>query len=163
MNHKLVNEVVLNYQEFLNNAWSFIEKLKKIDDPNLEYFDEDWLQSNWEIMVENIICEPGNEYLEVYGPGADCNGDSSRVFLPNATATHRICCRPLGGKQIIDLISKKEVNILNFTWDQFVSWDGTWYYTSSPFEYALLQNLDSKKDQEIVVKSNEVVFEIEKI
>lgn len=166
MNSSNIDRTVRNYQEFLNNAWPFIEVIKKLDDPNLEYLDEDWFQSNWEIMVEGVLCEPGSEYLEIYGSGADCNGDSSRVFLPYANPTHRICCRSLTGNQILDVISEKEVDIFNYTWDQFVSWGGKWFAQCPPFDFVLLdhnnKNAPSQDDQ-IVVSSREIIFDVEKI
>ncbi|MCA9680303.1 MAG: hypothetical protein KC464_35065, partial [Myxococcales bacterium] len=33
----------------------------------------DWAQANWEMIVEGVL-PPGEDFLEVYGDGADCNG-----------------------------------------------------------------------------------------
>ena len=38
----------------------------------------DWLQANWEILVEKKVLKQ-NEYLEIYSDGADYNGSSSRM------------------------------------------------------------------------------------
>ena len=171
MNNEHVDKIVRNYQSFINNAWPCVEIIKKLDDPNLEYLDEDWFQSNWEIMVEGVLCEPGSEFLEIYGSGADCNGDSSRVFLPKANPTHRIYCRGLTGNKILDVISKKEVNISDYTWDQFVSWDGNWHGQCPPFDFVLLENRNKNNlgtnekqlDDQIAIHSREIIFEVEKI
>mgnify|MGYP000073187604 FL=1 len=45
------------------------------------------MQANWELLVERKIL-PLNEYLEVYGDGADFNGISSRITDINIAATH---------------------------------------------------------------------------
>lgn len=67
----------------------------------------DWLQANWESVVEAAIASERNIFLEVYGEGADCNGASSRVCFPSALATHQIVCIPKG-KAALDVMSGLE-------------------------------------------------------
>ncbi len=62
-------------------------------EPDFNDFRIDWLQGNWEFMVERNLF-PGADFLQIYGEGADCNGASSRVLYPDKIATHHIVCHP---------------------------------------------------------------------
>jgi hypothetical protein len=86
-----INTVMNNFSEFLNSSWAFIDVFHKPDEIINETMD-DWLQANWEILVERKVCNP-NEFLEVYGDGADCNGTNSRVTYFDKLPTHVVKVR----------------------------------------------------------------------
>lgn len=98
--------------------------ISRIDDELID----DWLQSNWEILVESQVCKPGTEFLEVYGEGADCNASSSRVWLPDALPTHRIlvCLEKDSTNLLTGSVINKTSNV-PIVFDRFVSWDGEYY------------------------------------
>jgi len=53
---------------------------------------EDWLQANWEIIVEFRLQNFGitEGLIDIYGNGADCNGVGSRVSLPTSLPTSAV-------------------------------------------------------------------------
>lgn len=57
---------------------------------------EDWLQANWEVMVEFRLRDAGitKGLIDVYGNGADCNESSSRVSLHDLHPTSAIHIAP---------------------------------------------------------------------
>lgn len=87
-----LQRIMATYREFLTAATPVLDG-EFDNDPN--DISDDWHQSNWEIIVEyNLTKMTGNlVILEPYGNGADCNKHSSRVWMPNYIATHRIVCR----------------------------------------------------------------------
>jgi len=59
------------FSEFLNSSWTIVNQL--LIDRNYTSNEDslnDWLQSNWEFLVERKILKL-NDNLEVYGDGAD--------------------------------------------------------------------------------------------
>jgi hypothetical protein len=90
-----VDDIILNFLSFLNNTQKNIGILVQgnVGNVSVQEIRNDFFQANWEILVESIICFPGKEFLEVYGEGADCNADSSKVSFPDRMVTHYISCR----------------------------------------------------------------------
>lgn len=82
-----VDDAVRNFASFLSESWHSVSILIA-NDPEAR---ADWLQASWEILVEQQVLQSG--YLMPYGEGADCYGESSRVFRPDAEPTHVIVCR----------------------------------------------------------------------
>jgi hypothetical protein len=163
-----INEVVLNFRNFLVVSWDAFMVFNKeryianIDEKDIiiEERTNDWLQANWEILIESVILYGLNEFIEVYGFGADTNGASSRVSFPEAKATYRIICKPRNGDKVKDLFSNEFKSMDNTKFEQFVNWGGTYYQVNPPFDYVLLG--DDSIDG-MVVSVNDVVFELEKI
>lgn len=77
---------LMKYVDFINKSLPLLEDYFKNQQ---NYLLDDWLQANWEIIVE----APLNVFLEPYGDGADCNGASSRVWEPAKLPTHKLMCR----------------------------------------------------------------------
>ena len=102
---------------------------------------EDWLQVNWELLIEGSLNEQG-VVLETYGGGADCNGTSSRVLYPDRHPTHKIICKPMNNEQIYDALNKCHLDISKseIVFDSFVciGEDG-WYYERPPFDKVLAE------------------------
>jgi len=50
---------------------------------------DDWLQTNWELLVEFRLQDSKitTGLIDIYGNGADCNGAGSRVTLPRSYPT----------------------------------------------------------------------------
>ena len=154
-----VNIIIQNFRLFILSAWDtlafFNENLSA--DAREESLNN-WLQANWELLVETNICKT-NEFLEVYGYGADCNGASSRVCYSDKLPTHRVICNPLNDIPVKDEITKEMRVITGMTFDGFMNWDGKYYQISPPFDHVLLTN----NENEILVRISEVFFDTEKI
>ena len=103
-----ITSSVLGFREFLNLSWPVGKRLLA---SSSEETVGDWLQANWEILVEAPWRErmPGG-FLEPYGDGADCNGASSRVWLPDAIPTHRVICTHEKTDQFHDVLTNKTIS-----------------------------------------------------
>ncbi len=167
-----VTRVVLDYRNFLNASWdSFISFYRYSSKENLgestfiEEITNDWLQANWEILVESSITGV-NEFLENYGNGADCNGASGRVIYPDKSPTHRIYCKKNPNSICLNVftgkeISEEELKVLSFVKFSALSEDGLWYKDMPPFDHILLSHPTEVDD--VLIKSHEIIFDISSI
>lgn len=150
-----VNLGVRLFAKFIEDNWRCVEDLLKLSGNKTSIL-SDWMQSNWEILVENLLCHT-NEYLDIYGDGADCNEKSSRVFMPTALPTHEIYCQGKEpDKKIKDFLSQELIEIKDKTFNRFISWDGKRYSDAPPLKYVLLEN----DDDEFIVALEDVKFNI---
>lgn len=142
-----VTRELRGFRDFLEMSWPIVSNFIQVESEV-----SDWMQANWELLVERKTCKNQAEFLEVYGDGADINGASSRVSLPTASPTHRIEVRPASNKIVLDKLSNKGINPVTLTFDGFVSWDGKHYSFEPSFHFVLLKDKD-----EIYVASVESV------
>jgi hypothetical protein len=100
----------------------------------------DWLQANWEIIVESRLRDAAllNGLLDVYAYGADCNGSSSRVSLPESIANAAIHVHK------------------GFVMHSFGTLKDDFFVQSAPFDYVKGENASS----EIVLRIDEAQFSI---
>ena len=80
-----LDEVIEQFRCFLIESYKFLPRwLLTNDEQMAEYF-----QANWEILVESRLNELNlmSGAIDVYGDGADCNGASSRVSIPELRPT----------------------------------------------------------------------------
>ena len=97
--------------------------------------------------------------MQVYGEGADCNVRSSRVYRPDAVATHTVVCLPRsGGTTIADSLTSNLVAVSTdgLQVEEFVSMEGKWYATKPPFDCVLVE----QKGTSYVFKLEDVVFSV---
>lgn len=120
----------------------------------------DWLQANWELLVERNVLQY-NEYLEVYGSGADFNGASSRITEPSALPTHRVVARAVERDTVFDLLSSQEILAKNLEFIQLAGFYKQFYTLVQDFDCALL--LDRSNDTEVLVSLHSIKFEIIKL
>ena len=155
----VVNDIVIKFQNFLLAGWEAFEVFNEyFSDDEKEEKVNDWLQANWELLVESTLCGV-NEYLEVYGYGADCNGASSRITFPDKLATHRIVCNAQSGNLIRDVISGEMKKIQNMSFESFMKWDESYYQILPPFNHVLLSN-DTENN---LVNVKDVYFDIVRV
>lgn len=133
------------FTTLINSCWGSLSSI--IESDRTGSFLEDWLQANWELIVEGSLYDKG-VVLEPYGEGADCNGGSSRVFYPDRDPTHRLVCVSRKNDGVFDSLNQKEVFLDGgAVFDRFVSiGDDGWYYEVPPFDKIL-----SEFDGEAVV------------
>ena len=127
-----INSIMQAFRDFLDLNWSGVSNALS------QAVLDDWIQANWELLVESRVCKAPYEFLEVYGDGADCNDGSSRVWYPEATPTHEIKCVLKSDSK--DALSGKQFGANTiFEFEAFSSWDTKrkQYSTDSPFDYAL--------------------------
>lgn len=149
-----VNEIIKYFSDFLNVSWNCaIPLLSERAYTSNEDSINDWMQANWELLVERKIL-PLNEYLEVYGDGADFNGVSSRITDMNRVATYYLSVSIYAG---VDLLTNEKVNNSIFLFEKFVGFKAGFYTVAPPFKYVLV--LDSN-DVERVFHIESTIFEL---
>ena len=136
---------------FLKNSWTGLPEWI-IKNENEEYEINDWLQANWEILVEAKLNEPfckreinsARVILEFYGNGADIDGrGSSRVIYPDELPTHYI------------LVNDK------YRFDSFgTKYDTGWFEPVFPFDYIKVVDKDNN---EIILSVDAVTFSLKNI
>ena len=139
-----VTTLILNFQEFLNAGYANWHKSARTaltnDNGFLDESLQDWAQANWELLVERPLCEPG-QYLEIYSSGSDYEMQlHARVFFHEARPTHEIRCELVAGASNVDLLTTREIEPLECSFDRFVATDGTWFSDQPPFDKVLLVN-----------------------
>lgn len=149
------------FVDFLNSSWDIVSQLlSNRYDTSDENSIDDWLQANWELLVERKVLKV-NEYLEIYGSGADYNGSSSRIIDPEALANFRVDIKTKKGHETFDLLNNEQVELQNMTFENFVGFKNGFYIQEPPFKYALIT--DDRLGIERVVAINDLQFELGKI
>ena len=153
-----VTKTLENFRIFLEVSW---DRITAVTDarPDGDSLLDDWLQANWELLVEASVCSTPNEFLEIYGDGADCNSPSSRVWKPDATPTHQIYCIALSHDGAEDKFTGRSISIEELTFGRFVNWEGKKYGSSPPFNSILLE----RSNEIFLVSVNDVRFDIRPI
>lgn len=157
-----INNTIKIFNNYLNSAWKITFPLLKdrfytSDEESIN----DWLQANWELLVERKILD-ANEYLEVYGDGADFYGSSSRITDIKALPTHRVVANSLNKTQLHDILNNETIEydkVLVF--DRFVGFENEFYTSTPNFDYALLN--DENDGIERVVSLDDISYGIQKI
>jgi hypothetical protein len=151
-------DLIISFRDFISNSWENIKLFyENLDEEEKEIFLNDWLQANWEILVERSICET-NEFLEVYGYGADCNGQSSRVIYPEILPTHKITCKVKNNELVKDFMTDKLIQIENVDFMGFVNFKNKYFEIAPPFDFILLSS-----DKDIVLSISDIEFYFEKM
>jgi hypothetical protein len=155
-----INKIIENFRNYINISWGTISKISTEQNRiNSESFCADWLQFNWELMVESLILEP-KQFLEVYGDGSDINGESSRVTYPEYYPTHKL--RIKLKENAYDYLNNEMVDInISFDFDRFVNFKDNYYSESSNFDFILVLEQPNLKER---VFSNTIVkYELVKL
>lgn len=152
-----INTFINNFRDVLNNSWSSLVKIAEGDTTGS--FIPDWLQSNWELIVESkLLNSEKQSALEVYGDGADANGDSSRILYPNLLPTNKITCIAKS-MNLIDELTGNILKVKNIDFDRFVTIKDGWYLEATPFD-KVLGFLDGK---EVVINLSDIIFKLEAV
>lgn len=153
-----IDIAIRHFAEFMNESWASVMPL--LEDRSYttnESSIADWLQLNWEILVERKVLKL-NQYLEVYGEGADFNGASSRITDVSALPNYAVKVR--FGKEVYDFLNDESVFITNSDFIEFVSFKDGFYQREPNFEFVLLED---NSGLERVVPIEEVKFDLEEI
>ena len=146
---------IKKFASFLSKSFNTILPLLK----NRIYTDDessiaDWMQANWEVLVESNVLSY-NERLEVYAAGADFNGASSRITFPDAYPTHKVLVKPKN-EETFDYLNKEKFRLQNCRFEELVSMKKGFYHIEPNFDYVLIT--DDKTER--VLKLDDVYFEL---
>lgn len=155
-----VDKITKSFATFLSSSWNSVQPLLK----NRSYTDDeaslyDWIQANWELLIERKILSLNN-YLEPYGQGADFNGSSSRITDIEAIATHTL--RVYSKKPVREYLNNQIIDTLSFEliFEEFVTIENHFYTYSPPFDYTLTRD---KQGEKRVFHLDDIFFEIKKV
>ncbi|SEA67499.1 hypothetical protein SAMN05192529_14412 [Arachidicoccus rhizosphaerae] len=156
-----IDKAIRIFSDFLNNSWIIVSQLLlNRDYTSNEDSINDWLQANWELLVERKVLKV-NEYLEVYGEGADYNGSSSRIVDPEALPNFKVVIKSRSGNKILDILNDEQVVLENLTFEKIVGFKNGFYTFEPEFKYVLLT--DDNLGLERVIVLDDVVFELERL
>ncbi|MBS1761159.1 MAG: hypothetical protein JST23_13660 [Bacteroidetes bacterium] len=154
-----ISQEIKAFASFLNASWDVVVPLLS----GREYTSDEssignWLQANWEILVERKVLKL-YEYLEIYSDGADYNGASSRMNDIEAMPTHNL--NVFSNGKAVDILNNETISSKEeFEFDRLVGFQNGFYTNHPPFNYALL--IDSS-GIERVLSLNEITFKLQRI
>lgn len=157
----MIDKAIRVFATFMNNSWVEVNQLLVDRDyTSNESSVSDWLQSNWELLIERKVLKINN-YLEVYGDGADFNGASSRITDPNSTANFRIKIKPKIGNRVFDILNEEEIMPSDLIFDRLVGFRDGFYVLEPEFNFALFNDEDAGIER--VLRLNDVEFDLEEL
>ena len=115
-----ITKTVQKFHEFLVKSWPTLDSSKELIPADYE-IESDWLQANWEILVEySLSIQLGkNIFLPVYGFGAGINGDSSRITLPASKPSHSLIVNN-ANNPLMNAIDNRTISCQYLIFDSFV-------------------------------------------
>jgi hypothetical protein len=147
--------IIQNFADFLSFSWESFDKSCNFNENIWDKKDilEDWLESNWELMVVQALCSEKRTVTEYTATRYRF------ISIPNSTnmkLEYEPFCQSKSTDKLYCLISTKEIqNIKNLDFIKFVNWNNKGYEERAPFNSVLLENdLGSK----FVVSRDKVVF-----
>ena len=145
-----VNTAVINFHKFLINSY---EILKNIEGNEMfEEIQNDFYQTNWELLVESIVCISGK-----YGQGADCNPQSSRVSFPDKRANTKIICKKSNQNiEIKDIISGNSIEVENYYFNSFMDLNEDGTKNNGAYRYIKLEH--NIFDEYVIIKFANIIF-----
>jgi len=153
-----IDSAIRIFADFLNLTWITVDPLTSGRDyTSDESSKSDWVQANWELLVERKVL-PLNNYLDVYGEGADFNGSSSRITDVDSYPTFSVCVIVDNAD---DVLNNQGIYNSKYFFDRFVGFVNGFYVDSSPFEYVLIH--DDSTGMERVFFISDVKFELQEI
>lgn len=156
-----INKEIGKFVDFLNSSWIIVSQLLvNRDYTSNEDSINDWLQANWELLVERKVLKV-NEYLEVYGDGADYNGSSSRITDPEAQPSFKVIVKTKNGNSVLDLLNNEQIRFENVTFDKIVGFKNGFYTLEPEFNYVLIT--DDDLGLERVVAIDDIEFTVERL
>lgn len=148
------------FVRFINESWdTVIPLLEGRDYTTDESSIADWLQLNWEILVERKVLKI-NQYLDVYGEGADFNGASSRITDVSVLPNFSIKIKGRAEREVSDLLNDEQILISNGKFIELVTFKDGFYKKEPKFDYVLLED---DIGVERVVPIEDIEFKLEKI
>jgi hypothetical protein len=118
-------------------------------------FLDDWMQANWERIVEASILPDLRVVLEPYGEGADCNIRSSRVWNPEAKPNTYINIRYVGNDILLNAIDGTEIDGIMIL-DHFCTLQAQWPVIEAPFDHVVLM-----RDDPVVIPARDLQYYVQ--
>ncbi len=136
----IVEDTLTQFRLFLNTNYEFV--LANCAQ-NYDEFKDNFIQSNWELIVEYRLSFFSKTDIQLvpYGSGADNIGGSSRILGADINTKYRIVCSPKNNKP--DTFNSI-VPVGDLLFDRFVTLKDGWYFETPLFDYALCYDEERK-------------------
>lgn len=162
-----MREIIMRFVKVVELVWNDV--VAAVPPANKQDTLNDWLQFHWELLVEwPLQLQYPGLTLQIYGEGAETA--TSRISDAEAIANHRVCCRPVTGDCLKEMICGGEIQFppSGFPIDEFVSCRrGQWYKSDPPFNAVLVYSLEETAEGPgtlpLVFSLDEVDFILQKI
>lgn len=141
---KDITKHIINFRDFLNACWPFLDELMLNHDWDSDGdFIDDWLQMNWELLVERELLE-GQGFLTQFS----VTHLSDRIIRPEAVANYTVIAK---SERIVTDLKRKIIVPFDkgLRLYSFSTFKNRGYGLYPPFDLAELV-LDSKKELFIV-------------
>ena len=127
------------FVDFLVKSWPSLDDLMYDHDWDEDgYFSSNWMQVNWEFLVERELIKGQGFLTEIEG--------SARVTYPQAKATHKVLCKVKDPVILIDWIKKTENHEGEYLiLEGFLTPVETSFGLYPPFDYVDIRTIDNKK------------------
>jgi len=141
-----VDYFIMSFHRFLIDCWPSISLvLERLDWEKAPYFLENWMQANWELIVEEQALESG-ELLAPYGYNSSVG---CRYTRKDAKLTHEIICK------------KKGKSGFKYKFLCFVSIDNGVFRIEPPFDFVDVEHVETGDRLSLAI--DEVEFFVEKL
>lgn len=124
-----IEDLVLNFKCFMISSWPQLENIMgNLDWDDQPYFLDDWLQANWELIVERQL-EIEGIVLPAYGYNQDTEARYTKVGF---SETHKVVCNIAGvdkEKLFLKLVSKSDAG----------------FSLEPPFDHVLVKGIGNKE------------------
>lgn len=141
-----INQLIVNFHSFLIACWpNILEIMEQLNWDDSPYFLDNWMQANWELIVEQQALESGH-LLVPYGYDSS---SGCRYTSKDEKLTHRVKCKKKGQLE-------SRYNFLCF-----VSKSNGAFKIEPPFDFIDVE--DYKTGDRLSLAFDEVDFSVEKI
>lgn len=141
LNELNVSGQILKFRNFLLDSWEDLDSLMETHDWEDDgRFTDDWLQVNWEFLVERQLLK-GKGFLNSYG----IYHAKARVTEPQAEMTHEIVCKSKDAKSLIDVRTGEIIPRIELIFSCFLTRVDNSFGLYPPFDYAVLVSIDRKQ------------------
>ena len=119
----------------------------------------DWLQFNWELLVEGQLINSDLAItLDTYGYGADT--ETGRISRSFENPLHGAFCKPKSGRRLCDLMRKSEPVTASseYLLREFGNYSSGYLSLQPPFEVAVVEH--PEEDEPILLNIEDLMFEL---
>lgn len=134
-----VDEIVLVFRQFLINSWPIITQ--DLDWDEDAYFLDDWVQANWELLVERQLGK--KIFLVPYGYD---KSSTARYLSKEHEANHQIICTEKHSS------GSGKYEFLCFLTSDYTINENLTYKIDTPFDFVRVKEADSGKQIEFPVE-----------
>lgn len=156
-----VTNHIIKFQKFMIHCWKDLDDIMdKHDWDNDGTFTNEWLQANWEFLVERQLLKKNGGELRSFGSYLS----ELRISRPNASPTHEIICLPKNHTSLYDDKTKEPLpadkRLIFYIF--LKKMDGS-YGLYPPFNYAGVFTIQGKKRVRHIIAVDSINFFLVKI